>query len=134
MLEQRRIEHFRVRGGLIRTVFVNVPTAKDEILNPRERNKFVDLRRASVGSLPDANRTELSQRADGQTETSLYCFNARDEVVLTAPIPGIRTPNLPSEGAIRTSAESGAPELVLLLALVVFFKPRNHVLKSLYKI
>ena len=74
---------------------------------PGQRDEILDLGRAAVGALAQADGGELRERADRLAEPRLMASTPAMKVVVTAPIPGIRTPSLPSAGAIWTLSLTG---------------------------
>ena len=79
LLQEPSIEHRGVERGLVGAVFVDVPAAEFEILEPRERHEILDQRRASFGAFAEPNGGELRQRSDRRAEAALDRFDARDE-------------------------------------------------------
>ena len=68
----------------------------------RQRNEILDLRRASFRAFSQPDGAELRQRADRLAQALLDASTPAMNVDATAPIPGIRIPNLPSAGAMVT--------------------------------
>ncbi len=66
LVQQRDLEHARVARGGIHVVFEDVPSGEDQVVQPGEWNEFVDLRRASLGALAEADGAHLGERADGR--------------------------------------------------------------------
>ena len=69
LFEQRRLDDARRARRGVRVVFEDVPGAKDEIVERRERQDVADLRRAALGPLAQAHRAHLRERSDWLGET-----------------------------------------------------------------
>ena len=65
LVEQRLLEDAGRLRGAVAVFLEDVPAAEHEIVESRQRNDFVDLRRAALGPLAEPDRAHLGQRADG---------------------------------------------------------------------
>jgi hypothetical protein len=65
------LEHARRASRFEHVVLEHVPAAENEVVKTSERNEVADQRHAIVGSLAEANRTELRERAGGRGEALL---------------------------------------------------------------
>ena len=65
----RVLEHAGYTGRGVAVFFEDVPAAEHDVVQARERQELVDLRRAAFGALAETNRAHLRERADrlGQT-------------------------------------------------------------------
>ncbi len=79
LLEQRAVEHAGFAGGRIHVVFEDVPAGKDQVVELRQGNKVVDLRRAAFGALAQADGAHLGQRTDGAGDSFANGFHAGDK-------------------------------------------------------
>ncbi len=78
-VEEIALEDSGIAGGGVHVVFEDVPSGEDEIVEAGEWNEFVDLGRAPVGALAEADRTHLGERSDGVGDSLPHGFDARDE-------------------------------------------------------
>ncbi len=102
LLEQRLLEHPGLQRGFVGVVFENVPAAEDQVVQAGQRNEILDLGAAAIGALPQADGGQLGERSDRLGPAGLMASTPAMKVVVTAPMPGIRTPSFPSAGAIWT--------------------------------
>ncbi len=77
--EQGRLQHLGIDGGFVGGVFVDVPASEDQIVETGQRHEILDLGRAAIGALSQADGRKLRERADRQSEAALDCFHAGDE-------------------------------------------------------
>ena len=79
-VEQRALEHLGVDRGFVGGVFVDVPAAEDQVVQAGQRNEILDLGRAAVGALSQANgRQAASAIRSGVRSAALDGFHAGDE-------------------------------------------------------
>ena len=76
-VEQVALQHAGVAGSRVHVVFENVPAGEDQIIEPGERNEFLDLRRAAIGALAQTDGSHLRERADGVGDSLAHRFHAR---------------------------------------------------------
>src|SRR5436309_7388787 len=62
LLEHRLLYHARRSRRRVAVVLEDVPAAKDEIVQGRERNHVANLRRAALGTFAEADRSHLRER------------------------------------------------------------------------
>ena len=79
LLQQRAIEHACLARCGVHVVFEDVPAGEDQVVELRQRNKVLDLGRAAVGALAQADGAHLRQRADGAGNPLANGFHAGDE-------------------------------------------------------
>ena len=93
LLQILRVQHAGIARRLKRVVLVNVPTRKNQIIQPAQWHKLLDLAAIArqsacpAGSSPSASATPPDVDLPLRT-SSTPAIN----VVLTAPIPGSKTP------------------------------------------
>ena len=74
-----RVEHAGLAGRRVHVVFEDVPAGEDQVIEPGERNEVLDLGRAAVGALAEADGAHLRQRSDGAGDSFAHGFHAGDE-------------------------------------------------------
>ena len=113
LIEQRAFEHTGVQRGFIGGVREDIPTAEHEVIQAREWNKVFDLRRSAVGALFPSRMVAIWVREPmGLPNPRRIASTPAKNVVVTAPIPGIRMPSFPSAGAIWTLSFPGNYDLL----------------------
>ena len=75
LVEEGLFEDACMGGCLVGRVFVDVPTAEDEIVEFGERNEVLDLGSAVLGTFTEADGGQLRERADGLAEASFNEFD-----------------------------------------------------------
>ena len=86
--------------GLIGVVLEEIPSAKNQIIGLRQGNEIFDERGVILSALAQPNGAKLRQRADRLCLPLRTSSTPAMNVVLTAPIPGSRTPSFPFGDAI----------------------------------
>ena len=100
LIEQRPVQNAGIGGGFVAVVFENVPGAECQVVEPRQRHKILDHRAAAIGAFAEADGSQLGDRPDRLCQSRRTASTPAINVVVTAPMPGIRMPSLPSAGAI----------------------------------
>src|SRR5204863_8948709 len=77
--DQFTVEHtgFARRG--VHVVGENVPPGEHQVIEAGKRDEVLDLRRASLGALPQADGAHLGDRANRLRQATPYRLHARDE-------------------------------------------------------
>ncbi len=78
LLKQILVEHLGMRGALVDVVFEDVPAGEDDVVQVRQRDKFLDQRRLVIGALAEADSAHLGERTDRFGNAATDCFNAGD--------------------------------------------------------
>ncbi len=78
-LQKASLQNAGVRRAFEAVVVVDIPAAKDQVIDVCQRNKVLDRGHALVGAFAQTDRSHLSQRADRLRDLFLYRFNACDE-------------------------------------------------------
>ena len=76
-VEQVTLEHAGIAGGGVHVVLENVPAGEHQIIEPGQRNEFLDFGRAAIGAFPQTDGPHLSERADGVRDSFAHRFHAR---------------------------------------------------------
>ena len=70
------LENASLLGGGVHIVLENVPAGEDQIVEPGQREELLDLGRAGVGALAQADGSHLGERADGLGNSFAHGFDA----------------------------------------------------------
>ena len=79
LLQQRGFQNARLHGRLVGVVLENVPAADLDVRHVGQRNEVLDRRAAALGPLPQADRSQLRERADRLPQSELERFQPGDE-------------------------------------------------------
>src|SRR3989454_1774522 len=83
-LEMVRLEHAGFAGGGVGVIRDRVPGREGQVLQVREREEFLDLRRAVIGALAEADRPHLGERADRQGGAASHVLEDRKSTRLNS--------------------------------------------------
>ena len=61
LLQQRTLQHAGLAGCGVHVVFEDVPAGEDQVVQLGQRHKVLDLGRAAIGALAEANGAHLRQ-------------------------------------------------------------------------
>ncbi len=92
LVEQRMVEHAGIARRRVHVVVEDVPAGEDQVAQVGQRHKVLDLGRAALGALAQADGAHLRQRPDGLAMPLRTASTPATKVVATAPMPGIMTP------------------------------------------
>jgi len=77
--QKRRLQHLGVDRRFIRSVFKDVPTAENQIVQSREGDEILDHGGEVVGALSEADGGKLCERANRSGHASFDSFDTGDE-------------------------------------------------------
>ena len=77
--EQRHVEHAGLDRRFVGVVLEDIPATDRDILHLGQRHKILDRRTAALGTLPQADGSELGERADGFAGAAFDGLQAGDK-------------------------------------------------------
>ncbi len=79
LLQMIALQHCGGLRRLVHVLVVDIPAGKDDVVQLREREEFLDQRRCVIGALAQPDGAHLRHRSDRLRKSAPYCLHSCNE-------------------------------------------------------